>query len=330
MFSYSLKVDGRPVSSVQVGSVPQPQTASACECLLPQNVRGHSVCNAIILIRDIGASRALTAYSRSVQHPVQYATRHCASWRLPPKRSRILVWRKRSPFGGGWPRSEFRVHLSTALCTYAGHSFNKRMEDFQDLRAYNDYLEEVEEMGLSTILSIFPTLTPPQPLISSTTSTSPKLKPASHATNARMRRSSSSTSSARKNTRGTSRSRRRQSGRSANSALRNCDASRRRSVTSARKGDKSSLTNSRRVPRTPRSSSHARAPRHRNAHLRAPHTRSRARPSSYAHARRRQRRCRMYHTSRCRTTGMRTRTNSHCGATTTTRLARRYGGIVRV
>jgi len=57
--------------------------------------------------------------------------------------------------------------------------FNKRKEDFVDLRSYNDYLEEVEDISillLSLTHLVIKTLTVFQLSISSMTSTSPRRK----------------------------------------------------------------------------------------------------------------------------------------------------------
>lgn len=59
---------------------------------------------------------------------------------------------RRRKGGRGPPQGCQRVsELAQAMATisYDLHSFNKRREDFVDLRAYNDYLEEVEDISES-------------------------------------------------------------------------------------------------------------------------------------------------------------------------------------
>lgn len=56
------------------------------------------------------------------------------------------MWRKKLLSGDGWLKSMSSASIVCPLCSYCDR-FNKRLEDFDDLRSYNDYLEEVEDIG---------------------------------------------------------------------------------------------------------------------------------------------------------------------------------------
>lgn len=78
-------VNGRPMSSVQIGQVSKPQVAASRQLMLPQNVRHPSPispANRLLNTRNIaGVNLASTDCSHSVRHHARYAKRPCGSWR---------------------------------------------------------------------------------------------------------------------------------------------------------------------------------------------------------------------------------------------------------
>jgi hypothetical protein len=100
----------------------------------------------LIINYSVGASHALIVYLRLDLRLVRFAIKFSVSWHSRHRHSKIWGSKRKSPSEDELQKSSLLIcycHLPLQLAS----RFNKRREDFPDLRSYNDYLEEVEDIS---------------------------------------------------------------------------------------------------------------------------------------------------------------------------------------
>ena len=147
----------RGLSRVSIGSLPESLAQAPRLALLPQNVNLSILSNCPSLGNltpwSKGARRAFIDCLRLEPPHVPSARPSSGNLILCSKRLKTSLWKEKSKSDRNSPNCRYLCMVRTWDIfkwnpNECGYSFNKRQEDFGgNLKAYNDYLEELEEIG---------------------------------------------------------------------------------------------------------------------------------------------------------------------------------------